>query len=49
MQVDLVYQQEGILQIHLSGGEPMVRLNDLEAIIGHAKTKSDWFCAHFRI
>ena len=43
MQVVDLYQQEGILQIHLSGGEPMVRLNDLEAIIGHAKTKSDCF------
>lgn len=43
MQVVDLYQQEGILQIHLSGGEPMVRLSDLEAIIRHAKQKSDCF------
>lgn len=38
--VDL-YQQEGVLQIHFSGGEPMVRIKDLTEVIKHASKKSD--------
>lgn len=37
------YQQQEILQIHLSGGEPMVRLHDLLELVKYAKDKSDCF------
>ena len=38
--VDL-YQKEGVLQIHFSGGEPMVRVKDLVELIRHASKKSE--------
>ena len=38
--VDL-YQQQGVLQFHFSGGEPMVRINDLLHLVKHASQKSD--------
>lgn len=37
------YQQQGILQIYFSGGEPMVRFRDLLQLIDHAKNKSECF------
>jgi len=40
--VDL-YQQRGTLQFHFSGGEPMVRINDLVELIRFAKNKSECF------
>lgn len=38
--VDL-YQREGVLQFHFSGGEPMVRFKDLVALVHYASKKSD--------
>jgi MoaA/NifB/PqqE/SkfB family radical SAM enzyme len=38
-----VYQQQGVLQIYFSGGEPLVRLHDLIELISYAKHKSDCF------
>ena len=38
--IDL-YQEEGVLQFHFSGGEPMVRCKDLVELIGYASKKSD--------
>jgi MoaA/NifB/PqqE/SkfB family radical SAM enzyme len=38
--IDL-YQQEGVLQIHFSGGEPMVRINDLVDLIKYSSPKSE--------
>ena len=38
--VDL-YQQQGVLQFHFSGGEPMVRIKDLLELVKHASNKSD--------
>jgi MoaA/NifB/PqqE/SkfB family radical SAM enzyme len=38
--VDL-YQKEGVLQFHFSGGEPMVRLKDLLELIRFASKKSE--------
>jgi MoaA/NifB/PqqE/SkfB family radical SAM enzyme len=38
--VDL-YQKEGVLQFHFSGGEPMVRFKDLLPLINYASKKSD--------
>ena len=38
--VDL-YQKEGVLQFHFSGGEPMVRIKDLVELIRYASTKSE--------
>ncbi len=40
--VDL-YQQQGAIQFHFSGGEPMVRIHDLVDVIQHAKNKSECF------
>ncbi|TKK69326.1 radical SAM protein [Ilyomonas limi] len=40
--VDL-YQQQGAIQIHFSGGEPMVRIHDLVEVIKHAKKRSECF------
>ena len=40
--VDL-YQQQEALQFHFSGGEPMVRINDLVEVIRHTKNKSECF------
>ncbi len=40
--VDL-YQKQGAIQIHFSGGEPMVRIHDLVDVIKHAKEKSECF------
>lgn len=37
------YQQEGAAQFHLSGGEPMVRFADLEALIAGADKKSEFW------
>ncbi len=36
-----LYQQQDVLQIHFSGGEPMVRIKDLLAIIEYASKKSE--------
>jgi MoaA/NifB/PqqE/SkfB family radical SAM enzyme len=36
--VDL-FQKEGVLQIHFSGGEPMVRIKDLVEVISYASKK----------
>jgi MoaA/NifB/PqqE/SkfB family radical SAM enzyme len=38
--IDL-YQKEGVLQFHFSGGEPMVRIKDLIELIDHASNKSE--------
>lgn len=38
--VDL-YQQAGVLQIHFSGGEPMVRFKDLLPLVAYASKKSE--------
>ncbi|MDN3659313.1 radical SAM protein [Ferruginibacter paludis] len=38
--VDL-YQNEGVLQLHFSGGEPMVRFKDLLPLIKYASKKSE--------
>ncbi len=40
-QVVDIYQQQGVMQIHFSGGEPMVRFHDLLEIIRHARIKSE--------
>lgn len=36
-----IYQREGVLQFHFSGGEPMVRFKDLLPLIQYASKKSD--------
>ena len=36
-----MFQKEGVLQIHFSGGEPMVRLKDLVELVKHAAKKSE--------
>lgn len=36
-----IYQQEGVLQFHFSGGEPMVRIKDLTELISYTSKKSD--------
>ncbi|MGB3155888.1 MAG: radical SAM protein [Chitinophagaceae bacterium] len=41
MKVVNMYQQEGVIQIHFSGGEPMVRVKDLIELIRHASKKSE--------
>jgi len=38
--VDL-YQQQGVLQFHFSGGEPMVRIKDLLELMKYASKKTD--------
>ncbi|HEV7622321.1 MAG TPA: radical SAM protein, partial [Flavisolibacter sp.] len=38
--IDL-YQKEGVLQFHFSGGEPMVRIKDLLELISFASKKSE--------
>jgi MoaA/NifB/PqqE/SkfB family radical SAM enzyme len=38
--VDL-YQQQGVMQFHFSGGEPMVRLKDLLPLVAFASKKSE--------
>jgi len=40
--VDL-YQEQGAIQFHFSGGEPMVRIHDLVEVIKHAKKRSECF------
>jgi len=37
------FQQDGISQFHLSGGEPMVRIKDLEQIIRYGSGKSEFY------
>jgi MoaA/NifB/PqqE/SkfB family radical SAM enzyme len=36
-----IYQREGVLQFHFSGGEPMVRFKDLLPLIQYASKKSE--------
>ena len=36
-----IFQQQGVLQFHFSGGEPMVRFKDLVDLIKHASKKSE--------
>ncbi len=36
-----LFQKEGVLQIHFSGGEPMVRIKDLLEVIKQASNKSE--------
>ncbi|MDB5202053.1 MAG: radical protein [Ferruginibacter sp.] len=36
-----MYQREGVLQIHFSGGEPMARFKDLLPLIRHASKKTE--------
>ena len=36
-----IYQQQGVLQFHFSGGEPMVRIKDLVGLMKYASKKSD--------
>jgi len=43
IQIINYYQQQGILQIYFSGGEPMVRFRDLLQLINYAKNKSECF------
>ncbi len=42
--VDL-YQRQGAMQFHFSGGEPLTRIHDLLEVISHAKEKSDCYVA----
>lgn len=37
------FQNDGIAQIHLSGGEPMVRVKDLEQLIRHGRERSEFY------
>lgn len=37
------YQQEGAAQFHLSGGEPMARFKDMEALIAGADKRSEFW------
>jgi MoaA/NifB/PqqE/SkfB family radical SAM enzyme len=41
--VILKFQDEGIAQFHLSGGEPMARIKDLITIISTAKKQSEFY------
>jgi len=43
MQVADIYQHQGVLQIHFSGGEPMVRMHDLLEVIKYASPKSECY------
>jgi MoaA/NifB/PqqE/SkfB family radical SAM enzyme len=36
-----IYQSQGVLQFHFSGGEPMVRVKDLIELIRHTSKKSE--------
>jgi MoaA/NifB/PqqE/SkfB family radical SAM enzyme len=36
-----IYQKEGVLQFHFSGGEPMVRVKDLLELVRHTSKKSE--------
>lgn len=36
-----IYQQEGSLQFHFSGGEPMTRIKDLTELVRHSAKKSE--------
>lgn len=38
-----IYQKQGVMQIHFSGGEPLVRIHDLAETIAYAKDKSECF------
>lgn len=38
-----IYQLQGVMQIHFSGGEPMTRIQDLIEIIRYAKDKSECY------
>jgi len=37
------FQNDGISQFHLSGGEPMVRMKDLEQVISHGDKGSEFY------
>lgn len=37
------FQNDGISQFHLSGGEPMVRMKDLEQVISHGAKASEFY------
>lgn len=37
------FQQDGLAQFHLSGGEPLVRINNLEELIATADKKSEFW------
>jgi len=37
------FQNDGIAQFHLSGGEPMVRIKDLEQVIRQGRDKSEFY------
>lgn len=43
LQIVDIYQSQGALQMHFSGGEPMTRIHDLVDLISHAKNKSECF------
>jgi len=38
-----IYQQQGAVQFHFTGGEPMVRIHDLLDMIKHAKNKGECY------
>lgn len=38
-----LFQQDGVSQFHLSGGEPMVRIKDLEELIAFGREKSEFW------
>jgi MoaA/NifB/PqqE/SkfB family radical SAM enzyme len=42
-QVVADFQKEDVTQFHLSGGEPMVRMNDLEKLVAEADKKSEFW------
>lgn len=42
-QIVEIYQQQGAIQFHFSGGEPMTRIKDLVEVIRYAKNKSECF------
>lgn len=36
-----IFQEQGVLQMHFSGGEPMVRFRELVRLVSHASKKSE--------
>jgi len=40
MRVVKLYEEQGVIQFHFSGGEPMVRINDLEKLVDFASKKT---------
>lgn len=42
-EVIMHYQREGVMQFHLSGGEPLVRFSDLEALLSWADKRSEFW------